>query len=448
MSGHDIKFNKEKLEKIAKDVLRPVGITNGHIVWMSFLTVALLACIYAYSIQFEKGLIVTGMRDMVSWGMYIANFVFFVATALVGMLISGVLGLMGYKWIKPISRIAEIIAVSFAAVAGLVIVSDMGRPERLLNVFLYGRVQSPILWDVTVVTTYLVISTLLYLLPLIPDLAIAQGRLKNPPKWLVKLYEILSFNWTHHPKQYRILFKATRILLILVIPTAFAIHTVTSWLLAVNSRSGWDSTIFGPYFLTGAFVTGMAAVVIAVFFFRNNYKLREYLNDELFDKMGKLLEFVCVIYFYFNLNEFVVPAYKMKEFDAVHIHELFVGKHALMFWFSQTAGLIIPMIILLWKPFRKPVPLFVISLFVIIGAWLKRYIIVIPTMEHPFLPVQNLPGEWVVYSPTIIETMVTVGSIIMGIMIISVLSKLFPVIPIWEMAEEDDDKEEKKSKII
>ncbi|GAF01699.1 NrfD/PsrC family molybdoenzyme membrane anchor subunit [Saccharicrinis fermentans] len=445
MSEHNIKINKEKLDKIAEDVLKPVGFNNAYINWMLFLTVALMACIYAYVIQYREGLIVTGMRDMVSWGMYIANFVFFVATALVGMLISGVIGLLGYTWIKPITRIAEMIAVAFAAVAGLVIVSDMGRPERLHHVFLYGRVQSPILWDVTVVTTYLVISTLLYMLPLIPDLAIARGRMKNAPQWMLKLYKILSFNWTHHPKQYQLLFKATRLLIILVIPTAFAIHTVTSWLLAVNSRSGWDSTIFGPYFLTGAFVTGMGAVIIAVFFFRNNYKLRSYLDEPLFDKMGKLLEFVCVVYFYFNLNEFVVPAYKMKEFDAIHIHELFLGKHALMFWFCQICGLIVPMIVLLWKPFRKPVPLFVISLFVLVGAWFKRYIIVIPTMEHPFLPVQNLPNEWVVYQPTVIESAVTIGSIIMGIMIISVLAKLFPVIPIWEMAEED---EETKSKII
>ncbi len=445
MSGHNIKINKEKLDKIAGDLLRPVGFNTAFINWMLFLTMALMACIYAYIIQYNEGLIVTGMRDMVSWGMYIANFVFFVATALVGMLISGVIGLLGYKWIKPITRIAEIIAVAFAAVAGLVIVSDMGRPERLLNVFIHGRVQSPILWDVTVVTTYLVISTLLYLLPLIPDLAIARGRMPHAPKWMIKLYEILSFNWTHHPKQYLLLFKATRLLIILIIPTAFAIHTVTSWLLAVNSRSGWDSTIFGPYFLTGAFVTGMAAIIIAVFFFRNNYKLRTYLDEPLFDKMGKLLEFVCVIYFYFNLNEFVVPAYKMKEFDAIHIHELFIGKHAVMFWFSQICGLLVPMIVLLWKPFRKPLPLFIISLFVIVGAWLKRYIIVIPTMEHPFLPVQNLPEEWVVYQPTVIESAVTIGSIIMGIMIISVLAKLFPVIPMWEMAEEE---EETKTKII
>ena len=145
-----------QLDSIAADILRPVGISKGFLTWMGFLSISLLGCIYAYYIQWDKGLIVTGLRDYVSWGMYIANFVFFVATSLVGMLISSVLGLIGYKWIKPIARIAEIIAVAFAAIAGLVIVSDMGRPERLPYVFMYGRIQSPILWDVTVVTTYLV----------------------------------------------------------------------------------------------------------------------------------------------------------------------------------------------------------------------------------------------------------------------------------------------------
>ena len=124
-----------------------------------------------------KGLGVTGLRDVTSWGMYIANFVFFVATSLVGMLISSVLGLAGAKWIKPIARIAEIIAVAFAAVAGLVIISDMGRPDRLPYVFMFGRVQSPILWDVTVVTTYFFVSLLLWFLPIIPDLAISKTRL-------------------------------------------------------------------------------------------------------------------------------------------------------------------------------------------------------------------------------------------------------------------------------
>jgi len=433
----------KKLDSIAADILRPVGITQGFIIWMGFLGISLLACIYAYYIQWDKGLIVTGLRDYTSWGMYIANFVFFVATSLVGMLISSVLGLIGFKWVKPIARIAEIIAVAFAAIAGLVIVSDMGRPERLPFVFLYGRIQSPIIWDVTVVTTYLVISALLYFLPLIPDLAISKGRMGHTPKWLQKTYEVLSVNWMHTPQQYKILLKAVRIMLILIIPTAFAIHTVTSWLFAVTLRPGWDSSIFGPYFLTGAFVAGSAAVVIMMYFVRTNYKLDKYLTLHHFDMMGKLLVLVSIVYLYFNINEYLVPGFKMKTAEAIHLKELFVGDYAMMFWSVQLLGLIIPIILLLFKVFRKPLSMLVISIVVLVAAWFKRFIIVVPTQDHPFLPKQHVPDAWMVYHPTIVESAITIGTIILAVIIITILVKFFPVIPIWEMAEEQHETDSK-----
>jgi Ni/Fe-hydrogenase subunit HybB-like protein len=429
-------LNNKKLDSIAADILRPVGISQGFIIWMGFLGISLMGCIYAYYIQWDKGLIVTGLRDYISWGMYIANFVFFVATSLVGMLISSVLGLIGFKWVKPIARIAEIIAVAFAAIAGLVIVSDMGRPERLPYVFLHGRIQSPIIWDVTVVTTYLAISTLLYFLPLIPDLAIAKGRIGHTPKWLQKTYEILSLNWKHTPQQYAILLKAMRILLILIIPTAFAIHTVTSWLFAVTLRPGWDSSIFGPYFLAGAFVAGSAAVVIMMYFVRTNYKLDKYLTTHHFDMMGKLLVLVSIVYLYFNINEYLVPAFKMKTADAVHLKDLFVGEYAWMFWSVQLLGLVMPIILLLFRFFRKPFAMFVIATVVLIASWFKRFLIVVPTQDHPFLPIQHVPKAWMVYQPTIVETAITFGTILLAVLIITILVKLFPVIPIWEMAEE------------
>lgn len=423
-----------QLDTIAGDILRPVGLNLKFHAWMGFLTLALMACLYAYWIQFNEGLIVTGLRDYVSWGMYLASFVFFVAASLIGMLISGVLGLLGQEWIKPIARIAEIIAVAFAAVAGLVIVSDMGRPERLPYVFMYGRIQSPILWDVTVVTTYLVISLLLWFIPLLPDLAIAKTRMHHAPKWLSVVYNFLSLKWTHHPDQYKILLRTTRILLILVIPTAFAIHTVTSWLFAVNPRAGWDSTIFGPYFLTGAFVAGAAGLILAMYFFSKSYKLSNYITTEHFNKMGKLLLLTAIVYLYFNINEFLVPGYKLKTADAIHLKELFTGHYAWLFWTVQLGGLVIPILLLLLKPMRKPLPLSIIALVVFIGSWFKRYLIVIPTMEHPYLPKQFVPAEWIVYEPTLIETAITIGPLIMVLMIITILSKLFPVVPIWEMA--------------
>lgn len=431
---------QERIDSVAADILRNVRINKSFILWMGFLVTALALCLYTYILQLKHGLGVTGLRDYTSWGMYIANFVFFVATSLVGMLISSVLGLIGYQWVKPIARIAEIIAIAFAAVAGLVIVSDMGRPDRLPYVFMYGRVQSPILWDVTVVTTYFVLSLLLWFFPMIPDLAISKSRLQGRPAFLVKAYEFLSFRWEHHEAQYKIMRQALRILLILIIPTAFAIHTVTSWLFAVTPRTGWDSTIFGPYFISGAFVSGTAAVIIAMYFFRKSYKLEKYLTDDHFEKIGRVLILVSIVYFYFNLNEFLVPGYKLKAGDAIHLRELFTGHYAMLFWGIQLLGLIIPVFLLLFKKMRRPLPMLIISLFVLAGAWLKRYIIVVPPQGHPYLPIQDVPPEWVVYKPTLIETAVTLASILLVLIIITVLSKLFPVIPIWEMAEEEGEK--------
>ncbi|MCX6303339.1 MAG: polysulfide reductase NrfD, partial [Bacteroidetes bacterium] len=237
---------KVNYDKVVSDLLRPIYITRSFKRWFVFLVVGLAISIFAYTLQIKLGLGVTGLRDVTTWGMYISNFVFFVATSLVGMLITAVLGLLGIKWAAPLTRIAEIIALAFAAVAGLVIIIDMGRPDRLLNVFIYGRFQSPILWDLTVVITYTVISALLLYLPLIPDLKICAERLEKGHPLQRKLYQILSLGWSDHPEQVKIIQRGIRILSILIIPIALAIHTVTSWLFAVTMRPGWDSSIFGP----------------------------------------------------------------------------------------------------------------------------------------------------------------------------------------------------------
>jgi len=431
-------------DTIKQDLFRHINYSLPFKAWMGFLTVSLLVCVYAYYIQLRDGLGVTGLRDFVSWGMYISTFVFFVASSLIGMLISAVLGLSGQKWITPITRIAEIIAIAFAAVAGLVIVSDMGRPDRLINVFIHGRFQSPILWDVTVVTTYFVISLLLWYLPLIPDLAMMHGKVKTVPSWQQKIYKLLSIGWADKPEQMEIIKKAMRMLLIAIVPVAFAIHTVTSWLFAVTPRIGWNSTIFGPYFISGAFVAGSACVILAMYFFRVNYKLKDYLQDKHFDMMGKLLVLVSLVYLYFNLNEYLVPAYKMQHHEEILLHALFSGEYAALFWFAQLFGLIIPIVLLLMKRFRKPFPIMLISIFVITGAWLKRYLIVVPVQENPFLPIQHVPEYFSVYKPTGIEILITLGGLILVLMIITMLSKFFPVIPVHETIEENTKHEDTK----
>jgi len=431
-------ITKEHLteEQIDQDLLKNVNWGGKSKVWLSFLTISLIICLYYYYQQLQNGLGVTGLHDYVSWGIYISNFVFFVATSLIGMLISSVLGLMNVSWVKPLARIAELVAVAFAMVAGLIIITDMGRPDRLLNVFIHGRVQSPIVWDIAVVVTYVAISTLLLYIPMLPDIALCRDKLKDVPKWQQKMYKILALGWSGNAKQFKIMNNYTRILLILIIPIALSIHTVTSWLFAMTLRSGWDSPIFGPYFVSGAFVAGCAAVIIAMYFFQKNYKLKDYITVDHFDRMGRLLVLVALVYVYFNINEIIVPGYKANTADAKHVHEMLYGHESLMFWLVQLGGLVIPFLLILFKPMRKPLPLMLISIVILAGAWFKRVLIVVPTQLAPYYPIQNEPEHWTSYSPTVPEIAITAASFILVLLIMTILAKLFPVIPIWEVKEE------------
>ncbi|WP_320110691.1 NrfD/PsrC family molybdoenzyme membrane anchor subunit [Draconibacterium orientale] len=430
--------SRKLLDKITFDLTRSIVKRDELTHFWYFILIMFAAVgLWGWGIQIRDGLGVTGMRDYVSWGMYIANFVFFVAVSLIGFLISSSLQLLKISWSKPISRVAEQIAIAAVALAGIIIVMDMGRPDRFLNVFLHGRFASPIIWDVTVVTTYLTISVLLYYIPLIPDLALLRDRGGDDiPKWKMQIYKILSLGWKGNDKQYKLVAHSMRVLMILILPVGLSIHTVTSWLFAATLRSGWDTTIFGPYFVAGAFVAGAAAVVILMYAYRVRYRLSDYFEELHFDYMGKLLVFVCLVYLYFNINEFWVPAYKMKTAEGIHLRTLFTGSYAPMFWSAQMLGLILPILLMLFRFFRKPLPLTIISVFVLIASWLKRYIIVVPTLEHPFLPVQNVPDYFKHYSPTSIEIMITIFSFMAALLIITVLAKMFPVITIWEYAEE------------
>jgi molybdopterin-containing oxidoreductase family membrane subunit len=429
---------RKSFDKIFHDLTRSLRVKDElSRFWLFILVMFCIVGIWGWGYQIKHGLGITGMSDYVSWAMYISNFVFFVAVSLIGLLISSIMHLLKIHWAQPVSRVAEQVAIAAVAMAGLIIVMDMGRPDRFLNVFLHGRFASPIIWDVTVITTYLTISVLLFYIPLIPDLALMRNRLKGKvPGWQYKIYESLSLGWKGNPEQFKIIYHTLRILMLLILPVGLAIHTVTSWLFAATLRAGWDTTIFGPYFVSGAFVAGTAAVILVLYVYRIRYHLKDYFNEEVFDRMGKTLVFVCLVYLYFNVNEFLVPGYKMKVAEGVHLNELFYGRYAMLFWFTQAGGLGIPIILGIFRYFRRPLQLTFIAFITLVASWFKRYIIVVPTMEHPHLPIQNVPDHFIHYAPTNPEITITLFGFFASLLIVTILAKLFPVITIWEYAEQ------------
>ena len=424
-------------QKIISD-LTPKKFSRLGMIWIVVLVAFCMLGMFAYYLQLKNGLIVTSMRDYASWGIYISNFVFFVAISLVGSLITAVLRLTGVHWSTPLTRIAEIIAVAGITFAAIIIIVDMGRPDRFYFLFMYGRLQSPIIWDVIVISTYFIISLLLLYIPLIPDMKLLIGNAEG--KRMKRFYGFFGSFWKGTHLQFRISKRAINILCITIVPVAFCIHTVTSWLFATTYRPGWDSTNFGPYFIAGAFLAGAGAVNVAMYLFRRYNRLENYITPEHFDKMGKITVMLGMVYLYFNVNEFLVPFFKMKKPEEAFLDSLFVGSFAPLFWSVIIGGIIIPMFVLLFKNGRKPLPMFICGILIVVGAWFKRYLIVMPTLLQPFLPMHNVPETYRHYFPSWEEWAIALGSLAGSMLIITIFARIFPIIPIQETITEHHEK--------
>ncbi len=424
-------------DKLLND-LAPQKFGKAGVIWTSSLIVIIIIGLIAYIDQIRKGLVVTNLNDYALWGIYISNFVFFVATSFVASITVAVLRLTNNSWRTPIVRIAEIIAVACIIMAGLTIMIDMGRPDRLLNLFIYGRMQSPIIWDVIIIPTFMIISLLLLYFPLLPDLAILKTHFKEKNPTLSKWYGRLSLNWTGNPKQTKIQLKSIKIVALLILITGIILQTIDAWLFSTLFRVGWDSTNMGAYFVSGAAVAGLGALVTVVYVLRRAYKLENYITNIHFDKLGKFLALACLVYLYFNINEYLIPEFTSKKEEISHLNLLIDGQFAPLFWLVIIGGLIIPTIILLFKKGRTPFSIFVVGLLVVIGSWWKRYLIVTPTLLHPFLPIQGVPKSWQHYFPSWHEWIITIATLAMALLIITILVRFLPIIPIEKTANEQE----------
>lgn len=416
--------------------LKPKKFGKRDTIWTISLIVIILIGLVAYIDQLITGQEVTNMRDYALWGIYISNFVFFVATSFVGTVTVAILRLTNNSWRTPLVRIAEIISVAAIIMAGITIMIDMARPDRLLNLFIHARLQSPITWDVVIIPTYIVISLLLLYFPLIPDFAILKTHFKKKEPKLSKFYGKLALNWTGSKAQKLLQEKSIRIIAIMIIPVGLLLQTIDAWLFSTTYRIGWDSTNFAPYFISGAFVAGVGALVTLIYIIRKAKRLENYITDYHFDKLGKLLALACLIYLYFNINEYVIPLFTAKKGELVHLETLFTGSYAILFWAVTIIGLIVPIIVLLFKKGRKPNTMFVIGLMVVIGSWWKRFVIVTPTLLHPFLPIQGVPESWRHYFPSLHEWLITFATLAMAFLIITVCVRYLPVIPIQRTIDE------------
>src|SRR5512143_843040 len=298
-----------------EDVLFQPLRSNG---WKFYVFVAGLLAVmawagYAYYVQLRAGLVVTGLRNYVFWGIYMTNFVVFIGISHAGTLISAILRVTGAEWRRPITRMAEAITVFALLIGGPMIIIDMGHPERLLNLLQFGRMQSPILWDLISITTYISGSLMYLYLPMIPDLAECRDRLTDAPGWKSLIYRVLSLGWRGGEEQKRRLERGVAIMAVLIIPVAVSVHTVVSWIFGMTLRPGWHSTVFGPYFVVGAIFSGIGALFIAMTVIRWVFHLEAYITKQQYRYLGYLLMTMIVVWFYFTYAEYLTLAAGQQE---------------------------------------------------------------------------------------------------------------------------------------
>jgi len=429
--------NNNNVESIENDFLKPIGKYSPlNRLWIGFLLIIVVwgAAIYIRQIYFGLG--TTAMRNYVSWGLYISTFVFFIGISHSGTLVSAILRITNKEWRRPITRSAELLTWVSLLFGGIMPIIDMGRPDRIPNLVIFGRLQSPLLWDIICIGTYFVGSSLFLYLPMIPDIALCRDRLSGNATRLRKwIYRKLSLGWQDTPGNWKRLEKGMHVMTIIIIPIAVSVHTVVGYIFAMTLRPGWNSTVFGPYFVAGALYSGSAAVVLIMAAFRRMYHLEKYITKKQFNYMGQIVLALTLIYAYFNLNEYAVPAYKMASSEGFLLHDLFSGSYSSVFWILQLGTVLVPAIILAFPKGRTPVMASIVCIIIVIGAWVKRYIIVIPTLLHPYLPIQKVPIEWSQYFPNWVEWSITFGTLAGIFLVITLFAKIFPIVSIWEVKE-------------
>lgn len=385
------------------------------------------------------GLQVLGYTNTVLWSVLIANFIFWVGMSQAGVIISAVLHLTRAEWRRPITRAAEILAISTLVAASLFPFIHTGRMWRTMYWFLpydfardiWPNIRSALIWDPSAIIVYLVGTILLVYVDLIPDLAVARDR---STRWHRAIYGALALGFRGTTRQWQLQLKGGQLLSALILPVFVLEYSIAAWDLSMNILPGWHSTVLAPYFVIGAAHSGLAAVVTTMAALRWVFQLKDYITLEHFDVVGRLQIVVALTYLFFFSLYFL---YGLFSADPVEVRiwelRLFTPPMSLLFYVQVLTVLVLPFPLLLFRALRRSVlAMFAISLLVNVGMFLERYILVVT----PLLFKQPWVFMWdTFYWPTLVEYAITAGTVAIVIAGLLVFAKLFPIVPIWDVKE-------------
>ena len=412
--GPLIEGNKT-LGQITKEIAAPMEVTPGLWWYIAFIISSVAAVFggYAIYITVNKGIGTWGVNNSVAWGWEIVNFVWWIGIGHAGTAFSIFLLILRQKWRTSINRAAEAMTVFAVMSAALFPALHMGRIWNVFYIFPYPNTRgplwvnfnSPLFWDFSAITAYLLISASFWYLGMLPDLGTIRDRTTSKIKKAV--YGLFSMGWTGSSRQW-IRFESLSFILggiaaVLVV----SVHSIVSTDFAVGVEPGWHTTIFPPFFVVGAIFSGFAMVMTLMVLIRKIYKLTDYVTDNHMDAIARILIFISLIMATAYVTELFISWYSGNKYDMFTMFRNRVtGDYTMQFWGMIVCNAIIPQLFWFRKIRRNWIGLLSISLVINLGMWLERYNIVITSLSKDFLP-----SNWVSYSPTIIDIGVFAGTI-------------------------------------
>ena len=432
-------MNRNKREELLRDLTPEIEKTSKswYLVFAGLLVVFIIG-IYGLIQQVDKGHIVTGMRDNVVWGVYIVNFIFFMGLSYAGALVSGPLHLFKTSWRAPVIRLAELITVISLAIGPFFIFFCVGRLERIPYILAFPRIQSPIVWDVIAILTDVFGAAIFLYVSFIEDFAILRDseNLQTAP-WKKKMFRILSLGYTGTPKQKKILTFSRNVMAAMIIAIAIIVYSVLAWIFGVTLQPGWHSTIFGPYFVIAAVFSGVGLLIILMAIFRKIYNLEKYITKKHFVNLGIVLFVIAAFFGYFTFSDYLTKWYGSVKMDKILIDKLFT-EFRTYFIFANYIGILTPIIIIAIPRLRTIRNITIAAVIALVALWVNRYIIIVPTLETPFLPIQDTRHDWLFYSPTWVEWSLTAAGVAVFGMLFMIISKLAPIVSISELEEAEE----------
>jgi molybdopterin-containing oxidoreductase family membrane subunit len=398
--------------------------------------------VWALLEQILIGHVVTGMRDYVVWGQYISNFVFFIGVSYAAAALAAMLYYFRVPWGRPVIRISALVALITGIVGPVFILFCIGRFDRIHELFLKPRIQSPITWDVMVISTYLVGITLFVYLLMLRDFAILRDCDMKFAGWRRKLYRILALGYTATEKQDRQIDQATKAMSMIMVPKVVLAFAVLSWIFGMTLRPGWHSTIFGPSFVISSTAAGVALVLVVMWMYRRIHALDDYITDLHFRKIGYILLVMTLAFGYFTFSEYVITWYTSGSWEEEVMNKLFDWSE-FGWWFHLTNlfGIAVPIIITSVPRFRTPNLISMAGILLVVGMWIKRYLIVVPTLETPLLPMQDTRESYVEYAATWNEWALSFAGIATILLFFILVSRLITIVSISSYARETWDRQ-------